>query len=140
MICTICKESKEELEFYFRAGVGSKRRAECKLCFNKRHRSYYDKNKLKCIQDINKRRAVKFAHIINYLKIHPCVDCGESDPVVLQFDHIKGIKKFNVSEGTCRPLSSLISEMEKCEIRCANCHLRATAKRGNWRKFRFTSV
>jgi len=65
-----------------------------------------------------------------YLLQHPCVDCGESDPVVLDFDHIDASSK---SENICRivtsgrSLKTLTQEIEKCEIRCSNCHRRRTA-------------
>lgn len=67
-----------------------------------------------------------------FLQGHPCVDCGEKDPTVLEFDHVRGVKRRSVSEwvftGGCS-LKTLIEEMKKCEIRCANCHRRITALR-----------
>jgi len=59
-----------------------------------------------------------------YLLNHPCVDCGESDPVVLTFDHRDQSKK------KCRinSLHSLRYEAKKCDVRCANCHLRLYSK------------
>jgi hypothetical protein len=71
------------------------------------------------------------------LLTHPCVDCGESDTIVLEFDHVIGEKKYNIADviRSGRNWQSIIEEIEKCEVRCANCHRRATAKRGgNWNK------
>ncbi|MEP6776667.1 MAG: hypothetical protein ABJA50_13820, partial [Chloroflexota bacterium] len=72
-----------------------------------------------------------------YLLTHLCVDCGESDTIVLEFDHVTGEKKFNIADVTRsgRNWQSIMEEIQKCEVRCANCHRRATAKRGgNWNK------
>lgn len=76
----------------------------------------------------------KRAWLINYLEERPCVDCGESDPVVLEFDHVRGEKKANVSGlmGRRGSLIRLQEEVAKCEVRCANCHRRVTARRGGW--------
>jgi hypothetical protein len=67
---------------------------------------------------------------------HPCVDCGEPDIQVLDFDHVRGIKLSSIARmlSQRRPVASILDEMEKCEVRCANCHRRATARRTpNWR-------
>jgi hypothetical protein len=71
-----------------------------------------------------------------YLLEHPCVDCGESDPVVLEFDHVSGNKVDGVSRMMADNVSweKVKAEIEKCQIRCANCHRRRTAERtGFWR-------
>lgn len=69
-----------------------------------------------------------------------CVDCGESNPVVLEFDHVRGKKKFKISanETYFSPFELLLLELEKCEIRCANCHRKVTAERGNFWAHRYS--
>src|SRR4051794_8192832 len=67
--------------------------------------------------------------IVKYLQSHPCIDCGETDIIVLEFDHVRGVKKFNVCSRIQVSWDALLDEINKCEIRCANCHRRATAMR-----------
>lgn len=75
------------------------------------------------------------AFVFDYLQRHPCVDCGEPDPDVLEFDHVRG-KNRPVSRMTAAPLGLLIREIELCEVRCVNCHMRRTANQFGWRKAR----
>jgi hypothetical protein len=57
----------------------------------------------------------------DYLRSHPCVDCGCGDVRCLQFDHVRGEKCFNVSIATLK-WEKIMAEIAKCEVRCANCH------------------
>ena len=73
-------------------------------------------------------------YIYDYLLVHPC-ECGENDPVVLQFDHRDGENKVsNIATAVNKPwsLKRLKEEISKCTVRCANCHLRRTARQMNW--------
>lgn len=79
------------------------------------------------------RERVK-AKVIDYLRTHPCVDCGEDDVIVLEFDHVRGKKKRTVASMLVQGYSfeKILLEIAKCDVRCANCHRRKTAKKGNW--------
>jgi len=74
--------------------------------------------------------------IDEYLLAHTCVDCGESDPLVLEFDHRDGVDKLETiaflrARGR---RDELLAEIEKCDVRCSNCHQRRTAKQFGWAK------
>jgi hypothetical protein len=73
---------------------------------------------------------IKRAYVAKYLSEHPCVDCGEDNPIVLEFDHVRGEKSYNVGWliNKNNSLNTLIGEVEKCDVRCANCHRIKTAK------------
>jgi hypothetical protein len=83
------------------------------------------------------RRRRNAAYVLSILAVTPCVDCGEADPVVLDFDHI-GEKTRNVSRLVSieAGLDRLRREIDECEVRCANCHRRQTAARGQHFRFR----
>jgi hypothetical protein len=68
-------------------------------------------------------------YLLEFFKTHPCVDCGERDPVVLEFDHLRD-KSFAIGPSLSRRgWQDILDEMKKCEVVCANCHRRRTAKR-----------
>src|SRR5579863_5688540 len=77
-------------------------------------------------------------HVLAWLQDHPCVDCGENDPVVRQFDHRDGEqKKLELSHAVGRgwSVTRIQQEIDKCDVRCANCHLRRTAKQFGWWRY-----
>ena len=63
--------------------------------------------------------------------------CNENDPIVLEFDHLRD-KRMNVAKliQGGYPEKTILLEIEKCEVRCANCHRRKTAKDQGWWKNR----
>ena len=68
--------------------------------------------------------------MISYLLEHSCVDCGETDITVLEFDHLRDKTK-DVSalmKGTSS-WSRIEAKILKCAVRCANCHRRETERR-----------
>ena len=79
--------------------------------------------------------------VIDFLKENPCVDCGEKDPVVLDFDHMMD-KEFNISDAVHGHygLKTIVKEISKCEVRCANCHRRKTSKERNFFKNRLCGL
>lgn len=59
-----------------------------------------------------------------------CVDCGYKDhSVALEFDHIPGRGKKLFAVSVARSIEAAIMEIEKCEVRCANCHRVKTQER-----------
>lgn len=87
------------------------------------------KSKEKLYEAQRKHRIKVRGELFAYLSTKKCVDCGEDDPVVLEFDHSDPSKKFkSVSKMLSGHWSwlSLTKEIAKCEIRCANCHRRKT--------------
>ena len=69
-----------------------------------------------------------------FLKDNPCVDCGESNPVLLELDHVRGDKKLRVSRlvQTGYSLKCIEEEIAKCVVRCVRCHRLRTANEENW--------
>lgn len=70
--------------------------------------------------------------LIGIAKNVPCADCnGRFELVCMDFDHVRGSKTNDVSRMVYRSFSieTLMSEMEKCEVVCANCHRIRTSKR-----------
>jgi hypothetical protein len=65
-----------------------------------------------------------------YLSERACVDCGERDPVVLEFDHVRGVKTDEISRLISDGVAWARIELEiaKCDVRCVNCHIRKTAR------------
>lgn len=76
----------------------------------------------------NRKRRVLARQIIDeHKRRHPCVDCGETDAALLQFDHRdRASKTFTVARYCSRGIESLRAEIAKCDMRCYKCHKKRT--------------
>ena len=114
----------------------------CKSCHSEnidrkreRNRRYYETHKeQESARSIAKSKALVAkikSYLAAYLASHPCVDCGEADITVLDFDHrVPAEKLFRLSDarrGKYRP-ALVEQEVAKCDVRCSNCHRRRTLR------------
>lgn len=87
------------------------------------------KNKADLYRAQKKHRVKIREELFKFLATKNCIDCGENDYRVLDFDHMDQKRKFksisNMRSGHYS-WQSVYMEICKCEIRCANCHRRKT--------------
>jgi|TARA_Y100000015_G_scaffold20253_1_gene19597 transcription elongation factor Elf1 len=109
---------------------------DVRRAYNKAYqKKHYAKNKeyykSKAKQTKAQQRKWNREFVNRVKKIFSCIDCGESNTLVLDFDHVKGEKVENIADMVHRPksVSTIKEEMRKCEIRCANCHRIKTHER-----------
>lgn len=112
----------------------------CNTCRPKYMQFRYQSNRKRhdanTIVNQRKRRTEQRRLVFDYLKVHPCVDCGNSNPIVLEFHHVRGVKEANVGSLISGGYSdeTIFSEIAKCDVVCSNCHKIRTASIQGWYK------
>jgi len=132
--CSTCGEEKPVTAFTFRNVRSGRRHAWCRDCSREQVRMHYQAHQAYYVRKARTRTARILVEqrewILNYLSLHPCVDCGEADPRCLDFDHIRGRKVCVISLMLGKyGWKAIEKEIAKCEVRCANCHRKRTAER-----------
>jgi len=143
-LCTKCKIIKPMAAFPARKRALDGRASWCRDCFKANWHDRYYRNHDHYLQthskSRNKLRLEKARKVYDYLISHPCIDCGERDPIVLEFDHKDGRDKtLAVCLLVTRNCSwaRIYAEIQKCEVRCANCHRRKTASNMGYKRLAF---
>ena len=138
--CRICNASNKDKVFVMRNKVKKIQFNLCRDCSKEQSKKHYNANKDQYAKRNDKYKSANKQLIYDYLLSHPCVDCGESDPIVLEFDHRDPDEKsFRLASVSNYSTDKLILEMNKCDIRCANCHRRKTAKDYNHYRYQLAN-
>lgn len=139
-VCARCQSEKPVEAFPIKDKARGTRRSYCVPCHSEYGKEHYQKNKPYYLAKnagarVRQRQSNRdFAY--EYLLTHPCVDCGEPDPVVLDFDHVDPkLKLWSIGKMLSRQASPAIErEIGKCVVRCANCHrIRTATQFGSYR-------
>lgn len=138
--CNTCNLMKNENEFFVRDKTKNKRHGSCKACYKHSrkdtYKQHYEKNKSEYINRAKSRKEKILSenriNMFNLLSNSSCKDCGETNPIVMEFDHLSD-KQYNISRMMQDHFwERILEEISKCEIVCCNCHRIRTSKRGNW--------
>jgi len=144
-ICTKCKTEKDLHSFSARKLSKDGRAAWCRECFKENWKERYYENHAHYRKSHNtSRKRVREQNayrVFEYLAAHPCIICGESDPIVLEFDHrIKDDKIENIANLIRDAKWERIEfEIRKCDVLCANCHRRKSAAQFNYLRYVWTN-
>ena len=137
--CSGCGQSLDLEAFNFKNRSSGKRQPHCRTCTRQQLRDHYLRNPAYYRKKARARgsaiRADLRRRLLDYLRTHACVDCGEVDAVVLQFDHReRSTKSSDIATLFKRraPWAKIMTEIDKCVVRCANCHQRRTARQFGW--------
>jgi hypothetical protein len=110
----------------------SKCEVRCANCHRKATMTRYKSSKR--LQFMVKPETVseKHRYVYQTLQNSFCVDCKETDIRVLELDHVKDSKLIPVSTMLNKSrwsVQDLKLEIDKCEVRCVNCHRQKTYAR-----------
>lgn len=135
--CGRCGRELPLDEFAWKSREAGTKQSYCRSCQAEYRREHYEDNRNRYVAKARRwkdqARRERGQWLIGFFAENPCVDCGEDDPIVLQFDHVRGEKEFSISqELTNKSMEDIEAEIAKCEVRCANCHMRVTAQRAEW--------
>jgi hypothetical protein len=102
--CYMCGELKPAADFAWRLKKAGRRDSFCRPCRVIYSRKYYLANKQRYIARAAKaKRKIaleRTRYLLEFFKSHPCTDCGETDPIVLEFDHVDpSTKSFRHRDG-----------------------------------------
>lgn len=138
VICRRCNNDKSDEEFSWKVKVRGIRQTICKTCQKSYAAEHYlankDQYKARTKRSNPALRQKNKEYMLDHLRCHPCADCGEDDIEVLQFDHVSLRRGGKTVTQMMSSRKKLIEEIAKCEVRCANCHVRRTRRQFGWER------
>ena len=130
-ICSQCHLEKDAIEDYYWSNGHT--RNICKDCVKENERRKYNE-RVKWLSD--------------YKRTLKCKKCGESRYYLLDFHHRNpNDKKYCISDSSRSSKETLMNEIKKCDVLCANCHrewhylnLHENLNYNDWLKGEFESI
>lgn len=138
--CNKCKEVKSLVLFSKKTKNKDGLQHVCKSCQTEYGKSHYQDNKEehKAAMIARRKRIAEENRLklFEFYSTHPCVDCGHTNPLALECDHVRGEKRMAVSELVKGGYGwkTVLEEIAKCEVRCASCHRIRTGLVQGWYK------
>jgi hypothetical protein len=136
-VCTACGNAFPGTLEHFRPrskAAGGGLESMCRTCSRERARAYEHAKRINGIQRNPSPTKTRIRARIDGIKLERgCADCGyRAHPAALDFDHLPGFEKRHtvawlISQNR---LADALTEIEKCEVVCANGHRVRTATRG----------
>jgi hypothetical protein len=147
--CTVCHHEKPLTdEFFYRDSPSIRTKdgfkGRCKECAKSKTREWeatYTASHGEChntaqarknpqqLESYAQRKSKRIEELITWVDEvkakAPCLDCGGIfDPVCMDYDHVRGEKKFSVCQMVRMAYSreAIMDEIAKCDLVCANCH------------------
>ena len=133
--CFTCQTTKPASAFNVKKRAKDGLQSDCKECSNRRARGYYEANPGAYLERNRETRRQNRENYYAWLAQRACIDCGETDPIVLDCDHVRGAKLDNVTTMVAdgRAWKLIEEELAKCDVRCSNCHRKKTARERGYR-------
>jgi hypothetical protein len=135
--CRVCGQNKSLHQFPVRSVERQTHQWICLECQRAYSKSWYRRNRRRSIAAAGRRNTSrrKTARAKVGGARTACADCCETNPLLLDFDHLwdkRADVSYMVHAGMS--LATIATEIDKCAIRCANCHARKTAReQGSYR-------
>jgi hypothetical protein len=142
-VCTQCKKNQPRSSFSRRSRSPDGLRYDCKLCALKAQQKWKrkQKNKNTNTQSTNTKNDTVIVvgttimrGLFEFWRTHPCVDCGESRPLCLEFDLNVNDAASNILLERYDNWPQILKVIEKYQVRCANCKKINTAVQFDWYK------
>src|ERR1051326_7249795 len=137
--CAVCGLAQEAEAFAFKNRATGRRHRKCKACMAMYGREHYARNReayiARNVANMRERRRALRHRVWQILVQQACLDCGERDPLLLDFDHVDPAKKRGDIYSLVRSAygwQTIADEIVKCVVRCANCHRRRTWMQFAW--------
>ena len=128
-----CGELKPIDDFAWRRRARGQRDNFCRPCRSAYGKEHYAANRQRYVDQARVRKRAlareRTALLIEYFKSHVCVDCGERI-LSCSSSTISATSRLTWAQALpYRSWESILAEIAKCEVVCANCHRRRTGRR-----------